>query len=347
MSRSKDLLTEPVQSAKKAGLLYVHDSAPGIERTKAGKGFTYELPSGARVKDATVLERIRGLGIPPAWKQVWICTHENGHLQATGRDARGRLQYLYHPLWRVVRSQNKFHRMLTFAEVLPKIRRKTMRGLEQKGLTRARVLAAIVRIMEKTLIRIGNEEYVKDNDSFGLTTMRNKHVKVEGGVALFHFRGKSGVVHDVELDSPKLAKIIHQCQDLPGEELFGFLDEAGRAHDLGSHDVNLYLQELSGEEITARYFSTWFGSVHAMQEIEALGSCEMVAHRKKNIVAVVDSVSKQLGNTKAVCKKSYIHPGIFEWYLAEKPFKFSCTCPENSVLREAEHELVHFLKANA
>lgn len=237
--------------------------------------------------------------------------------------------------------------MLVFAEVLPKIRRKTMRDLEQKGLTRERVLAAIVRIMEKTLIRIGNEEYAKANDSFGLTTMHNKHVKVQKGVARFHFRGKSGVVHNVELDSPKLAKIIHGCQELPGQELFGFLDEAGRAHDIGSHDVNLYLQELSGEEITAKDFRTWFGSVQALQSIEALEPSEAVARRKKNIVAVVDAVSRQLGNTKAVCKKSYIHPGIFEWYLAERPFKFSCECPENSVLREAEHELVHFLKANA
>lgn len=347
MRRSKPVVADPVKSAKKAGLLYVHPSSPGIERKKAGKGFVYELPNGKTVKDAKILERIRSLGIPPAWKDVWICTHENGHLQATGRDARGRLQYLYHPEWRAVRSQTKYHRMLTFAEVLPKIRRKTRRDLKGKGMTRERVLAAIVRIMEKTLIRIGNEEYAKENDSFGLTTMRNKHVEVEGSVARFHFKGKSGVVHDVELSSPKLARIIHKCQEIPGQELFGFLDDKGKAHDIGSHDVNAYLQELSGEEITAKDFRTWFGSVHALQEVKALEPCESKAGRKKNIVQVVDGVSKVLGNTKAVCRKSYIHPGIFEWYLEEKPFKFRCKCPENSVLHESEHELVHFLKASA
>ena len=306
---------DPAEAASAASLKYVTDESPGIRRKKAGTGFTYVDAKGKRVRDETTLRRIKSLVIPPAWTEVWICPDADGHLQATGLDARHRKQYRYHPRLREVREQTKYNRMLDFARALPGIRRRVERDLKLPGLPREKVLAAVVRLLETTFIRIGNEEYKKQNKSYGLTTMHNEHAKVRGSQIHFHFRGKSGVRHAIDLEDPRLARIVRACQDLPGEELFGYRDDAGQAHDIGSGDVNEYLRDITGQEFTAKDFRTWAGTVlaaRALQELEAAGTA---GKRKKNIVAAVESVAKRLGNTRAVCRKCYIHPAVLDTYL--------------------------------
>ncbi|HVF11272.1 MAG TPA: hypothetical protein VNA16_10735 [Abditibacteriaceae bacterium] len=270
-----ELITDPIESAKAAGLRYVHDDRPGIRRKRAGKGFSYIDLDGQTIRDEKTLARIKSLAIPPAWKDVWICPSPNGHLQATGIDERGRKQYRYHPRWREVRDETKYTRMILFAGALPKIRERTAQDLAKPGLPREKVLAALVNLLEKTLIRVGNEEYANENKSYGLTTMRNRHVGVEGSTLHFQFRGKSGVYHRIDVQDRRLAKIIERLQDLPGQELFQYLDDEGQPQSVGSAEVNAYLKEISGEEFTAKDFRTWAGTVLAslaLQEFEAFDS---------------------------------------------------------------------------
>ena len=300
--------------AKDVGLRYVSDVAPGFKRKRAGKGFTYVDYQNNRVTHDATLNRIKSLVLPPAWNSVWICRYDNGHLQATGRDQRERKQYRYHEKWNKERNENKFSKLETFGEALPKIRSQLERDLKLDDLSRDNVLAAVVRIMEKTMIRIGNDEYAEENDSYGLTTIRNDHVKIKGSESLFCFKGKSGVIHESTLDDKKLTSLIKRCQHLPGQELFGYKDESGNAHDIESGDVNSYLKNVSGESITAKDYRTWGATVHAAKFLFEKGPLEkqtQVARKKRELEAIKSS-AEFLGNTTAVCRKYYIHPIVFE-----------------------------------
>jgi DNA topoisomerase-1 len=289
---------------------------PGIRRQRVGKTFTYIEPDGRRVSERATLDRIRSLVIPPAWTTVWICPIPQGHLQATGRDTRQRKQHRYHPLYRAVRDQVKYTRTIAFGEALPRIRRRVRKGLNLRGLPREKVLATVVRLLETTLIRIGNEEYAKENESYGLTTLRHEHVDVKGRKLRFHFRGKSGVYHELELDDPWLARIIKRCQELPGEELFHYVGENGTLNAIRSEDVNEYLRGATGQEFTAKDFRTWNGTVLAATALGACGEFRSANQAKKNIVAAVKQVAEKLGNRPATCRKYYLHPAILECYMA-------------------------------
>ena len=304
-----------MQSARDAGLRYVSGATRGIQRRKAGSRFRYLAADGTVVRDHATLARIRALAIPPAWESVWICPQANGHVQATGRDARGRKQYRYHARWREVRDESKYDRVAAFARVLPRIRRRVRADLALGGLRREKVLATVVRLLETTFMRVGNEAYARENESFGLTTLRERQVRVRGSRLRFEFRGKSGVEHRIEVSDPLLARIVRRMQDLPGEELFCYLDESGETRVIESADVNAYLRETAGDAFTSKDFRTWAGSLLAARALRALGPCDSPAQAKKNIVQAVEAVSRQLGNTKAVCRKCYIHPAIFDSYL--------------------------------
>ena len=307
---------DPVKSAQVAGLRYVNDeTTAGIRRLGKPNRFRYVDARGRTITNRTTLQHIRSLAIPPAWTNVWICPDERGHLQATGRDARGRKQYRYHPRWRAVRDEVKYGRLVAFARALPVIRRETASALRKSGLTRERVLAAVVQLLEKTLIRIGNEEYARTNRSYGLTTMRDQHAKVMGAHVNFQFRGKSGIRHAVDLHDARLARIVKACRDLPGYELFQYVDANGARQSVGSADVNAYLRELTGEDFTAKDFRTWAGTVMAAQALAAAAEYGSAAQARRNVVKAVEQVAKRLGNTKAVCRKSYIHPAIFDCYM--------------------------------
>ncbi|MBV9829522.1 MAG: DNA topoisomerase IB [Alphaproteobacteria bacterium] len=310
-----ELTLDPVAAAKKAKLRYVNDEMPGITRHKANNGFDYKLPDGGLVSDIDTLKRIRSLVIPPAWADVWICLHANGHLQATGRDARGRKQYRYHPRWREIRDEAKYGKMLIFARVLPLIRERVDADLKRRGLPRERVLAAIVRLMEMTLFRIGNTEYAKANKSFGLTTLRDRHVEVEGSHLHIAFRGKHGIRHETDIADRRLAKIVKDCRDLPGYELFQYLDDEGERHTIDSADVNEYLREIAGEEITAKDFRTWAATHLAAAALSEFEQFDTEAKKKKAIVGAVQKVATHLGNTPTICRKCYIHPAILDGYL--------------------------------
>jgi len=309
------LPTEPIESAKEAGLRYVTDALPGISRQRRGKNFVYTTPDGKIIKDREELLRIQRLVIPPAWTDVWICCSPNGHLQATGRDARRRKQYRYHTRWREVRDSTKYERMLTFGKALPKIRRRVRRDLKEKGLSRDKVLAGIVRLLEATLIRIGNDEYARENNSFGLTTLRDRHVKVSGNHTRFEFRGKSRRPHVIHLNDPIMAKIVKRCQDLPGYELFQYLDENGEPQKVNSDDVNTYVREITGQDFTAKDFRTWSGTVLTFLALQQLPKWNSKTEAKRNIVHAVEATARMLGNTSAVCKKCYIHPSVLEAYM--------------------------------
>ncbi len=309
------LVTDPVASARAAGLRYVRDDQPGIQRKRSGKHFRYIRPDGKPVRDADELRRIRSLAIPPAWTHVWICPIPNGHLQATGRDSKGRKQYRYHPEFRALRDEVKYDRLILFGRTLPRIRARIEEDLNQPGLPRTKVLATVIRLLETTLIRVGGEEYARTNGSFGLTTMRNRHVNVEGPAVHFRFRGKSGIFHSIRVDDRRLARIVHRCQELPGQELFQYLDEDGNPHPIDSADVNAYLQEIAGEEFTAKDFRTWAGTVLAAQTLQEFESFTSLTQAKRNIVEAIEAVSKHLGNTKAVCRKCYVHPEVINAYL--------------------------------
>ena len=303
------------QHAKDAGLRYVSDESPGIQRVSSGKGFAYIDPDGKRIKDEETIARIKSLAIPPAYRDVWICPSPNGHIQAVGRDARGRKQYRYHPRWRAVRDENKYDKMIAFAKALPKIRARTKRDLKLPGLPREKVLATVIQLMEKTLIRVGNDEYARTNDSYGLTTLRDKHAKVKANKVHFQFKGKHGIGHEIQLDDPRLAQIVRDCQDLPGYELFQYLDDDNVVRDIGSADVNEYLREIAGEEFTAKDFRTWAGTVLAAQALREIETFDTQAQAKKNVVAAIETVAERLGNTRAVCRKCYIHPAVLNAYL--------------------------------
>lgn len=308
-------LPDPKESAQAAGLRYVTDAKPGIRRVRCGKGFRYTAPGGATIHDEETLRRIRSLVIPPAWTGVWICTVPNGHLQATGRDARGRKQSRYHPRWREVRDETKYERMVQFAQALPVIRERVKKDLALPGLPREKVLATIVSLMEQTHIRVGNQEYAKENGSYGLTTLRTKHVEVHGSQVTFDFQGKSKVHHTVSLEDRRLARIIKQCEDLPGYELFQYVEEDGERHAIDSADVNEYLREITGQHFTAKDFRTWAGSVLACDLLRGMGAFENATQAKKNVVAAIKAVAAKLGNTPSVCRKCYVHPAVLEAYL--------------------------------
>ena len=311
-----EIVTDPVESAKAAGLRYVYDTRPGIRRRRYGKGFRYVGVDGAVVSDPEVLRRIRSLAIPPAWTDVWICNNPNGHLQATGRDAKGRKQSRYHPKWREVRDEAKYERMLLFADALPKIRERVERDLALPGLPREKVLATVVRLLETTYIRVGNEEYARTNHSYGLTTMRNRHVTVSGSTVRFCFEGKSGVKHTIDVSDRKLAKIVKRCYDVPGYELFQYLDEEGNPHSIDAADVNEYLRSITDQPFTAKDFRTWAGTVMASVVLQEFQPFSSQTEAKKNVVAAIKRVAAELGNTPAVCRKCYVHPAVLERYLA-------------------------------
>jgi DNA topoisomerase-1 len=327
MSRTVSKSRPPSESAASAGLHYVSDDRPGIRREMAALGFRYKRPDGRLIRHPTDLKRIRALAIPPAWKDVWICPDPKGHVQATGRDARGRKQYRYHPHWRTHRDTNKFDRLEEFAAVLPKLRARVQGDLAKPGLPREKVLATVVQLLEKSLIRVGNDEYAKSNKSFGLTTLRDQHVDVKGGTVRFRFRGKSGKLHNVDINDRRLAHIIKECRDLPGQELFQYLDDDGEVQDVNSGDVNAYLREITGSDFTAKDFRTWSATVLAAAALRQIAKdtaargaddCRRptsMAEAKKHVVRAVAAVSGLLGNTPAVCRKSYIHPVILECYM--------------------------------
>ena len=306
---------ELVAAAEEAGLQYVSDERPGYSRRAKGKDFEYLDAEGKTIRDEQRLVRIKRLAIPPAWTKVWISPSANGHIQATGRDARSRKQYRYHDRWREVRDENKFDRLAQFAKALPNIRRRVARDLKSPGLPQQKVLATIVRLLERSFIRIGNEEYARDNKSFGLTTLKNRHVKVRGAQMRFRFRGKSGIQQEVDITDRRLAKVVAECQDLPGQDLFQYLDVDGKVQDVTSQDVNEYLRQIAGEDFTAKDFRTWGGTVLAAIALSKQGEFETKKQATSNIKTAVAAVAELLGNTPAVCRKCYIHPMIVEAYL--------------------------------
>jgi len=306
---------DPELSAEEAGLRYINDAVPGIRRRRAGKGFRYIGPDGARIADPDRVAWIRSLAIPPAWTDVWISPIRRGHLQATGRDARGRKQYRYHPRWRAVRDEAKYGRLIEFARALPRIRRRTDRDLRRRGLPREKVLALVVRLLEATLIRVGNDEYARENRSYGLSTMRDRHVEVRGATMRFSFRGKGGKEHDIDVRDERLARVVRQVQELPGQTLFQYRDADGTRQDVTSGDVNDYLREISGAEFTAKDFRTWAGTVAAAMALQEFMEIDDEAGRKKAIVRAIETVAERLGNTPTVCRACYVHPDVLDSYL--------------------------------
>ena len=317
-SAGKRPADHPIHAARAAGLRYVGDDAPGITRRRAGKSFAYYWPDGKKVTEPDELRRIKALAIPPAWTAVWVCPTDRGHVQAVGRDARGRKQYRYHARWREVRDEAKYGRTIAFAQALPRIRRRVEKDLARPGLPREKVLAAVVKLLETTLIRVGNDEYAKGNNSYGLTTMQDRHAKVQGSTVEFRFRGKHGIQHTIDLNDARLAKVIKRSQELPGQELLQYVDGDGQVRDVTSGDVNDYLRSAAGEEFTAKDFRTWAGTVLAAQAFREMGVGAPPATEagvKKNVVRAVEAVAKRLGNTVAVCRKCYIHPAVIDAYL--------------------------------
>lgn len=301
--------------AAEAGLIYISDAQPGITRVRKGDGFEYHDSKGARIKDEKTLERIRSLAIPPAYEKVWICARANGHLQATGVDARGRKQYRYHPKFREVREESKFQKLIDFAQVLPELRKRVDEDLARPGMPREKALAAVVYLLEKSLIRVGNEEYAKSNKHYGLTTMLNRHAKVQGANIRFSFMGKSGIKHDIEIHDRRLARIVKKTQELPGQELFNYVDENGVTRDVTSNDVNAYLKEITGGEFTAKDFRTWSATVMCLVELAAREIPQNKKGGKAAVTEVMKRVSRLLGNTPAICRKCYVHPAIVQAYL--------------------------------
>lgn len=307
---------DPVQSAREAGLRYVQDDRPGIiRRGNPESGFTYFHPNGTPVSDESTLKRIRSLALPPAYTDVWICPIASGHLQATGRDARGRKQYRYHPRWRAFRDETKYGRMIAFGRALPAIRRRIDEDMAKPGLPREKVLATVVRLLEESLIRVGNEEYARTNRSYGLTTLQDKHVRIEGPLVRFRFRGKHGKTHEIDIRDRRLAKIVKDCRDLPGQELFQFVGDDGQVYDIGSGDVNQYLQEIAGQEFTAKDFRTWAGTIYAASELVECGHCDSQREAKRRVTRAIEAVARRLGNTPAICRKCYVHPAVLESYM--------------------------------
>jgi DNA topoisomerase-1 len=306
---------DPIEAAEEAGLRYVSDSQPGYTRKANGEGFEYFDADREPIRDEQRLLRIGRLAIPPAWSDVWICPSPNGHIQATGRDARGRKQYGYHERWREVRNEDKYDRTISFGKALPKIRKRAKKDLALAGLQRNKVLGTVVLLLEQTLIRVGNEEYARENNSFGLTTMQDRHVDVAGSKLRFRFRGKSGREHEVDVTDRHIARIVSRLQDLPGQDLFQYVDDNGDVRDITSQDVNEYLREITGQDFTAKDFRTWSGTVLAAIALNVAGPFETQKQAKANVKNAIGAVAKILGNTPAVCRKCYIHPAVLETYL--------------------------------
>lgn len=313
--RTETLIKQAATHARDAGLRYGADDHPGLRRKRRGRATIIVDARGKQVRNRDTLTRINSLAIPPAWTNVWIAPQANQHLQATGRDARGRKQYRYHPRWRERRDENKYSDLIAFAKVLPRIRRRVARDLNRRGMPREKVLAAIVRLLEVSLIRVGNDEYARTNRSYGLTTIQDRHAVVRGKKIVFRFRGKSGVAHQVDLQSPTLARIVKHCQQLPGQELFQYLDDEGQVHDVGSTDVNEYLREISGREMSAKEFRTWAGTSLAAQALQEFEEFDSEAVAKRNITRAIERVAAKLGNTSSVCRKCYVHPAVIDAYL--------------------------------
>jgi DNA topoisomerase-1 len=336
--------------AKNHGLRYVSDTKPGYRRKKHGKHFIFFDTHGDRLRDEAEIARIRKLAIPPAYRNVWICPYANGHIQATGIDAKGRKQYRYHAQWRAVRDATKFNHMLAFGEALPLIRATVREHLGQRGLTRDKVLASVVALLEKTLIRVGNDEYARANQSYGLTTLREEHVDVSGDTIRFRFRGKSGKEWNLKLSDRRIARVVSACADIEGQDLFKYVDADGHVHEVGSGDVNRYLQEITGQPFTAKDFRTWTGTVLAALALRDFEACDSQAQAKKNVVAAIESVSKRLGNTPAVCRKCYVHPDIINTYLdgdllAELRAEIEDLQDDPDGLNADERRVLRFLKA--
>jgi DNA topoisomerase-1 len=328
------LAADPIETARFAGLRYVSDAQPGIQRRPFRSTFRFIAPDGKPIRDHDTLRRIHALAIPPAWTDVWISPIPNGHLQATGRDARRRKQSRYHPRWRAVRDEAKYERMLLFGQALPCIRKQVDRDLALPGLPREKVLATVVRLLETTCIRVGNPEYARQNGSYGLTTLRTRHASVHGATVTFHFKGKSGIKHTIDLENRRLARIVQQCLDLPGYELFQYLDEAGQRHRIDSADVNAYLHRVTGQHFTAKDFRTWSGSVLAAMLLRASGPAATETQAKRNVVEAIKAVAARLGNTPAVCRKCYIHPAVLDRYLSGAMLQAA----ETEVAEEAERQ---------
>ena len=341
-----------VDTAEAAGLRYVSDATPGIRRKRHGRGFVYIAPDGQTIRDREQLRRFRALVIPPAWTDVWICADPNGHLQVTARDARGRKQYRYHPSFRERRDESKFERMLALSDVLWMIRERVEKDIALPGLARDKIMATVVWLLERTLIRIGTDEYAKANNSYGLTTLRRRHVAVAGAKVDFEFRGKSGIEHSVSITDRRIARIVQRCQELPGWELFKYIDDEGRKQSVEASDINDYLREITGREVTAKDFRTWAGTMLAAEALREMGPAETKKQAEKNVVAAVDRTKEKLGNTRAVCRKYYIHPVLIESYLAgdvlppmpEKSWN-ERNPAEPAKLRRHEAETLEFLRS--
>lgn len=327
---------DPKVTAKAVGLRYVSDSTAGYTRKKAGKGWSYYDKEGELVRDRGLVSRFNKLVIPPAYTNVWISPYENSHLQFTGTDAAGRKQYRYHPEWNKIRNQSKYYRLQTFAAHLPAIRKQVDKDLNRKDLDHDKIVALIVRLMELTSIRIGNEAYKKLYGSFGLTTLMNRHVKIEGSTIDFEFKGKKGVYHKIALHSRKLARLVKQCRDIPGKELFQYYKEDGEKCTVGSADVNNYLKEITGEDFTAKDFRTWAGSVGALYAFKQAGEFDTITECRKKIVSVLDEVAINLGNTRTVCKKYYVHPTVIKSYEEGTIFKYIASVNEDEDVDSAE-----------
>jgi DNA topoisomerase-1 len=306
---------DPVEAAHDAGLIYTSDAEAGLRRVRKGRSFIYRDATGRVVRERATLERIESLAVPPAWKDVWICARPRGHLQATGRDARGRKQSRYHARWRETRDADKYARLLGFARALPRIRARVARDLRLPGLPRQKVIATLVKLLEMTLARVGNEEYARENGSFGLTTLRDRHVKVRGATVRFLFRGKSGREHELGVTDRRVANVIKRCEELPGQMLFQYVDENGKRGLVTSDDVNGYLRETTGEDFTAKDFRTWAGTLLAACALRDAARFESETEAKRNVLAAIDSVARKLGHTRAVCRRAYVHPAVIDTYL--------------------------------
>jgi DNA topoisomerase-1 len=341
-----DVVTDPVESAKAAGLRYVDDQQPGLRRRRAGKHFIILDADGRPVRDMETRRRVRSLAIPPAWTDVWICPSAHGHLQATGRDARGRKQYRYHARWRAVRDETKYARMVPFARALPALRARVDEDLGRPGLCREKVLATVVRLLETTFIRVGNEAYARSNKSFGLTTMRGSHVDVRGARMRFDFRGKSGRRHEVDVTDLRVARVVRRCQELPGQELFRYVDDTGTARAVDSADVNAYLRDVTAEDFTAKDFRTWAGTVLAALALRDTGAGGSATQARKNVLRATETVARQLGNTPAICRKCYVHPQVIEAYMdgtTLAAISTRLTTPRLGRLRPEESALLRLL----
>lgn len=302
-------------TAESVGLVYVNDQKPGITRKRRGKHFYFFMSNGKRITDTKEIERIHKLAIPPAYKDVWICPNKNGHMQATGRDDKGRKQYRYHTRWRLVRDENKYNKTIAFGHALPAIRKRVHDDLKLPGLSKNKILATVVNLLQVTLIRVGNDEYARTNHSFGLTTLKNKHVNVTGSTINFKFRGKSGVNHKISIQDARLARIVKRCKDIPGQDLFEYYDENGEVSGISSTEINEYIKSITNEDFTAKDFRTWAGTVLATYALQALEKFDNEAQAKKNIVKAIELVAKKLGNTPSICRKCYIHPEVLNAYV--------------------------------